>query len=172
MFSLKNSFATLAGVSLFICAVAVLLSPAGSAETEKQKALRSFYLTQTTHNGSQAKSACAEGYHMASLWEIFDTSNLRYATELGLTEADSGSGPPSGELAFGWIRTGTGSFGAGTEMAGQANCLAWTADTGSVLGTVVSLTDNWLSLFVIKATPWDSARDSCSQAHSVWCVHD
>ena len=34
------------------------------------KGPRKFYLTQTTHNGAQALSACAPGYHMASLWEI------------------------------------------------------------------------------------------------------
>ena len=40
---------------------------------------------------------------MASLGEIHDTSNLRYDTDLGLTLADSGFGPP---IVFGWIRTG------------------------------------------------------------------
>lgn len=172
MLSFKKSLAGVVGMSLFVCALAALLSTTVRAETEKEKALRYFYLTQTKHIGSEAKTACAARYHMASLWEIFDTSNLRYDTELGLTQADSGSGPPSGELAFGWIRTGTGSSGAGTEMPGQANCLAWTAGTGAVRGTVVSLTDQWLSLFVTRATPWGSAIDSCSQAHSVWCVQD
>ena len=32
---------------------------------------------------------------MASMWEIHDPSDLRYDTDLGLTLADSGSGPPS-----------------------------------------------------------------------------
>ena len=49
------------------------------------KGPRKFYLTQALHNGAQALSACAQGYHMASLWEIHDTSNLRYDTDLGLT---------------------------------------------------------------------------------------
>ena len=36
------------------------------------KGPRKFYLTKTEHNGAQALSACAPGYHMASLWEIHD----------------------------------------------------------------------------------------------------
>jgi hypothetical protein len=56
------------------------------------KGPRKFYVTKTTHSGAQALSACAEGYHMASLREIFDTSNLRYDTELGGTTDDSEEG--------------------------------------------------------------------------------
>lgn len=172
MFNFKNRFATLAGMLLFVCALVVLLSSAGKAETEQQKALRSFYLTQSTHNGGQALSACAAGYHMASLWEIFDPSNLRYDTQLGLTLGDSGFGPPSGELAFGWIRTGTPSGGAGTEMIGQANCRAWTESTGAVRGTAVSLTEHWTSTFVDRISWWGKGLSSCSETHHVWCVQD
>ncbi len=55
---------------------------------------RKFYLTKTYHNGAQALSACATGYHMASMWEIHQPSNLRYDTDLGFIVADSGFGPP------------------------------------------------------------------------------
>ncbi len=59
------------------------------------KGPRKFYLTKTLHTGAQALSACATGYHMASLWEIHDPTNLRYNTELGFTSgSDSGFGPP------------------------------------------------------------------------------
>ena len=61
------------------------------------KGPRQFCLTKTGFNGSQALTACAAGYHMASLWEIFDTTVLRYNTALGLTKPDSGSGPPVGD---------------------------------------------------------------------------
>jgi hypothetical protein len=46
---------------------------------------------------------------MASMWEISDPSNLRYDTQLGVTTADSGFGPPAGTsfvAFFGWVRTG------------------------------------------------------------------
>ena len=57
--------------------------------------IRQYYLTKTTHNGTAALSACQKDYHMASLWEIFDPSALKYNTSLGYTKDDSGQGPPT-----------------------------------------------------------------------------
>ena len=79
--------------------LAALLPLSGLGQTAvesplKRDARRSFYLTKTTHTGAQALAACAEGYHMASLWEILNPSNLRYDTELGVVVGDSGFGPP------------------------------------------------------------------------------
>src|SRR5262245_25332331 len=69
--------------------------------------VRKFYLTQdNTFDALEAPNACAAGYHMASLWEIFDPSSLVYDTALGHLSGD-GSGPP--EFHIGWIRTGGGS---------------------------------------------------------------
>ncbi len=56
---------------------------------------RQFYLTRNRFQGDEALTACAPGYHMASLWEIHDVTYLRYNTALGSTQADSGLGPPS-----------------------------------------------------------------------------
>ena len=75
--------------------------------------------------------ACAQGYHMSSLREIFDTSNLRYDTDLGQTLADSGFGPPN---FFGWIRTGA--LATGDNIPGRGNCNAWSSASMSDLGTV------------------------------------
>jgi len=58
-------------------------------------AARKYYLTQTFHDGNEVLTACAVGYHMASLWEIQDPTSLRYDNILGFNRADSGSGPPS-----------------------------------------------------------------------------
>jgi len=55
---------------------------------------RKFYLTRGVFSGADALKACAKGYHMASLWEIFDVSTLRYNDKLGATSDDSGSGRP------------------------------------------------------------------------------
>ena len=63
-----------------------------------------FYLTQGFFNGVEAPNSCAHGYHMASIWEIYDPSNLTYDTQRGFREADSGNGPPSNQS--GWVRTG------------------------------------------------------------------
>ena len=70
---------------------------------------RKFYRTQTTFDGAHALTACVLGFHMASLWEIFNVSVLEYDTSLGATMDDSGSGPPADVL--GWIRTGFNSNG-------------------------------------------------------------
>ena len=56
---------------------------------------RGFYLSLATFQGDQVRLACAPGYHFASLWEIVDTSNLRYNNSLGKTTPDSGAGPPT-----------------------------------------------------------------------------
>ncbi len=62
---------------------------------------------------------------------------LRYDTALGLTQDDSGFGPPSGSQVQGWIRTGHASYGGDefSHFAGQVNCLTWTSDSG--WGTVL-----------------------------------
>ena len=170
MFDFKKWFAGLVGLSLFVCSLATLMPLTGRGQGQAQGpfAPRKFYVTQTTHDGSQALSACANGYHMASLWEIFDTSNLRYDAQRGLTTADAGFGPPSNSI--GWIRTG---FTA-SELShpGVANCNAWTSDSNSALGTLVHLPDIWDSPNVTAITPWSSIFASCSNTQRVWCVQD
>jgi hypothetical protein len=56
---------------------------------------RQFYLTPVFYSPAVALSACAAGYHMASLWEVLEPSALSYNTSLGATRADSGQGVPS-----------------------------------------------------------------------------
>ena len=98
MFSFKRSLLALVGVLALVGALATmmpLVSRGQGGNPLNRDPRKAYYLTQTTHNGGQARSACAAGYHMASLWEILDTSNLRYNTELGFTQEDSGFGPPT-----------------------------------------------------------------------------
>ena len=169
MFNFKRFFVGLLGVSLFVCALATLLPLTGRGQGQGQvpHAPRKFYVTKTTHNGAQALSACAAGYHMASLWEILEVSNLRYDTERGSTGDDSGFGPPSNFI--GWIRTG---FSA-SELPhpGVANCNAWTSDNNA-LGTLVHLPDIWDSSNDTAITPWTAIFANCSNSQRVWCVQD
>ena len=130
---------------------------------------RSFYLTRTGHDGNEVLMACAVGYHMASMWEIVDPSNLNYNTELGLTQDDSGSGPPSGESALGWVRTGGISF-SGVGIAGKSNCNNWTTDADGDWGTIAWLSDNWLS--APTTWPFRYYPGEWISAHRVWCVQD
>ena len=138
-----------------------------SAATVKASAsgVRWYYLTQGTYNGANANTACAVGYHMASLWEILDPSNLEYNTALGYTTDDSGQGPPT--TRNGWVRTG---YEKRLSGAGQGNCDAWT-NNSSGFGTVAWLNCEWgdtaPSLYV-----WNAAIGMCDfeLGYHVWCV--
>lgn len=132
---------------------------------------RAFYLTNSEVTGIGAPVFCDSGYHFASLWEILDVSNLRYATENpnAYTKADSGQGPPSFE--YGWVRTGSNAGTSGSP--GFANCNAWTNLTGE--GSAVSLYPQWddqtLPL-VDWLGPWHPLSFACNVPHRVWCVQD
>lgn len=123
-----------------------------------------YYLTKTGYVGDQALTACAPGYHMASLWEIADTSNLRYNRTLGVTRMDSGHGPPTDT---GWIRTGSGSGFLGSP--GTANCRAWTSSAWGDIGSYLFLPNNWTTNDE-DILGWAVAVARCSVARSVWCV--
>ena len=132
------------------------------------KGPRKFYLTKTDmHNGAQALSACAEGYHMASLWEIHDPSNLQYDTELGFTLDDSGFGPPAD---LGWIRTGVTANGNSTP--GLGNCRAWTSANPGDYGSTVRLYSTWAATSVTVVSPWVAEVRPCDQEAFGWCVQD
>jgi len=128
--------------------------------------LRKFYVTTTTANGAAATLACAQGFHMASLWEIFNPSGLEYDTSLGHTAADSGSSAPA---AAGWIRTGENATTLATP--GQGNCNAWTSASAAHNGTIVNLNTDWLAS-VNPVSPWGRFVLACNTAFRVWCVQD
>jgi hypothetical protein len=167
MFSFRRSLNALVGSLVLGGAIAAFmpLVSSGQGKQLKRDSRRSFYLTQTEHTGSQALTACAEAYHMASLWEILDPSNLRYNTELGYTRADSGSGPP---VAYGFARTGREALGGGP--IGAINCHAWTSD--SELGSVFILAENIFDGEPKPISPWVTVATSCSSTFRVWCVEN
>ena len=129
---------------------------------------RQFYLAKVNSEADQALSACAGGYHMASLWEILDVSNLSYAYghPAAYTKDDSGAGPPS--YWNGWVRTGWN--GSSENSAGQANCDNW-SQKATGFGTIVRLVNAW------GTTPgeiftWDATAFQCTGVAPVWCVED
>lgn len=128
---------------------------------------RQFYLTTTTVVGNAAITACAAGYHMASMWEIFEVSTLKYNTGIGYTATDSGSGPPAS--IAGWIRTGVPSFT--NTVPGNANCSSWTSNSAAHSGTRVNLQPQWASASEFTA-PWDSTVQTCNATSRVWCVEN
>jgi hypothetical protein len=130
---------------------------------------RSYYQTSATFAGNAALTACASGYHMATLAEIFDTSALRYAKEVAgaVQGQDSGNGPPYS--ITGWIRTGVGS---GTNnQVGAGNCQLWTSNNAAHFGTTVALNPDWLGA-VTNISPWSGVTFTCNNARRVWCVQD
>ena len=130
---------------------------------------RYFYMTQSLHNGAQALSACAAGYHMASMWEIYDPSNLRYETRLGRTQDDSGFGPPT-TVVEGWIRTGYVAK-ADANIPGRVNCNAWTSSNFEDSGTLVHFSQSW-DAGGPGVVSWVPVSLTCSVGRPVWCVQD
>jgi len=124
-----------------------------------------YYLTKTNYNGANASTACASGYHMASLWEILDPSNLEYNTTLGDAKDDSGQGPPT---YSGWVRTGYNDSSA--NIAGQGNCNTWTSSSPSDHGTFAYLPTDWTTGQDIHI--WEVSTWTCASGVPVWCVED
>ncbi|HZO51549.1 MAG TPA: hypothetical protein VFB63_02475 [Bryobacteraceae bacterium] len=134
-----------------------------------------FYLTRTTHNGSQARSACATGYHMASLWEIFDPSNHKYDHVLGLSGPDTGAGPPTydGHIgdSLGWIRTGSLAQ-VESGRPGRVHCGGWTRSDAVLNGTAVGLIGSDWTTPGTAISPWHAMQVPCNSYVAVWCVAD
>ena len=177
MYSFKKSVIALVGLLVLFGAIAALtpLAGRGQGPAKQQRGARKFYLTQGQYDGSQTLSACADGYHMASLWEILDPSNLSYDTNLGVTLADSGSGPPT--VGPGWIRTGflasAGITAAdGSVQAGTANCQAWTSASSEAHGTYVYLPPYAAITDATVISPWVADTTKCNTDYRVWCVQD
>lgn len=135
---------------------------------------KQYYLSTDRVTGGEVGRVCRRGFHMASLWEILDTSNLKYATQLGVHILDQGSGPPSG--SGGWIRTGwTTTSGSleGSDVPGQAHCFLWTSSSDSYSGTIVWLTNDWTKNWKSRSIePWQAGAVSCDNKENVWCAED
>lgn len=128
---------------------------------------RWFYMSESSADGADADIACASGFHMASIYEILDVSNLRYDTGRGYTLPDSGSGPP--QYSYGWVRTGD--IAQVAVAAGWANCNVWTSASAADYGTVVGLDYYWDDSATVRS-PWDADLLDCSVEARVWCVED
>lgn len=159
----------MAGVLAMLLKPATASLPADQAPASSlpSAAIPTYYLTNGTFDGDEATTACAAGYHMASMWEIRDPSALRYDTALGYATDDSGSGPPSRSA---WIRTGYASNASINDGAGMVNCNAWTSDSASDWGTYVYLNDTWSSAYADSY--WLATMGLCTNELPVWCMQD
>lgn len=136
---------------------------------------KKYYLSQSHLSGDLALLACAAGYHMASLVEILDPTDLTFDTDGDAIQfgSDQGVGPPSG--VSGWVRTG--SLSNDSTTPGLANCNAYGQfANGAPLGpgsrgTTVSLLGD-LTRGATVTGPWNAATDLCVNSHAVWCKED
>jgi hypothetical protein len=134
-------------------------------------ARRSYYLTKSMHLATAAPTACAPGFHFASLWEIHDPSHLSYDATRGYVSNIQGSGPPAGQshtAAHGWIRTGAP---YATSAAGELTCMFFGSSSAGELGTVVALSATWTAASS-TVSPWVASLVRCDFTRSVWCVED
>ena len=154
---------------------------------------KAYYLTASDEfKGDQALGACAQGFHMASLFEILDPTQLYYGYPTDPSQvfhlpdpSDQGNGPPTG--VFGWVRTGYSSAHY-PAPPGATNCSAWTeginvgpAPSFTIYsGTTAAFAHYW-SYYVdatpeyelLKASPWwDFVIEGCGEQQHVWCVQD
>jgi hypothetical protein len=130
---------------------------------------RRFYLTSASFSTNHVLTACAAGYHTASLWEILDVSNLVYEYNLpaATKKADSGYGPPS--YWYGWVRTGWDSSGSTT--TGEGNCNNWSNTSATLHGVSVRLSKSWETAPGDIFT-WDANTFTCDYGGPVWCVRN
>ncbi len=132
---------------------------------------RAFYLTDIEYLPSFISLlACQEGYHFASLGEIAEVTNLRYASELddAHSKEDSGEGPPAER---GWIRTGRDS---GTNSSpGSGNCELWASIDNAHYGSEVAY---WQGFPGVQDEDrfgvWYPSSSRCDVLRRVWCVQD
>jgi hypothetical protein len=129
------------------------------------------YATTTQFNGANADTACAPGFHMAALYEIFDSSEWEYDTARGLVNTDSGQAWPTGFP--GWIRTGYLARSLAIDPPGNANCNGWSVSAASSFGTVAYPSADWdTGAPVSPVHPWITSTSDCSQLRTVWCAQD
>ena len=132
-----------------------------------------YYLTKNSFEGCNAITACDSGFHMASISEIQDPSNLQYANrstaEYLLLVDGQRLGPPSNRM--GWVRSGV------YPPSGFVyDCEDFLERRGNHSGTTLSLND-WFEARIEQtaSTPnmwWQAAHSPCSQPEPVWCVED
>ncbi len=133
-----------------------------------------YFLTNDFFDGGSAIKACDTGFHMASISEIKNPNNLRYANR-SKTVYDSlidrqGFGPPLNRI--GWVRSGI------YPPSGFVyDCDVIKSDLTKQLGTVVAvfaLPSNAGTGLPLSPPNlwWQADQHRCSQPEPVWCVED
>jgi len=124
-----------------------------------------YFLSTGTFAGNAALVACGAGFHMASIYELLDTTGRAYDATRGTTAADSGTGPPA-QIA-GWVRMGGAASGA-------SNCNGWTSNLAAQTGMRATLlTGISFGAAGTNVSPWQvGTTGTCDTAARVWCAED
>ena len=134
---------------------------------------RRFYVSPVGVMGDSTLTACDDGFHMASIWEMLDVTRLRYDTSRGHLTSDMGSGPPN--VLAAWVRTGRGD--GNQDFAGRANCDSWTSANPLHYGSFAVLQSYWNPLqggppADSRLPGWQGGSASCDTNARVWCIED
>lgn len=129
---------------------------------------RFYYVTETSHKGNEVLAACAEGYHFASITELYNPSGLVYDVKAdlgGLNKFDIGQGMAVGAEA--WVRS---AFSDDTETS----CSVWTSADPTHTGTWAYLdyAKNGDAAFSPWIIQWFGGKQSCDTESRVYCVSD
>jgi hypothetical protein len=141
---------------IVVCALAVS-ALALTRSTDSVLAPRLFYVTPGLFAGNQVLTACASGYHLASIWEIRDPSNFAYDTRRGLRNASYQAGPPA--FLEAWLDDGQ-------EPNVNHDCTGWTDSSGSFGRTA------YLGIHYAGPVFYELAQTDCGEEHHVWCASD
>ena len=127
-----------------------------------------YYVTKSLgYTGATATLACDAGFHMASLYELHDTTSLSYDSQLGETVGSDGGVP---RTLDGWVRTG--SFPATINQSGISNCNGWTSSNPADWGSAAIPNFEWDNSSTAQMAPWNGFTRSCGGTGRVWCVED
>lgn len=177
MVTLSNTLRAAVALMVLLVMASLLahISSASSPAVVLTTPARGYYVTIGTagFDGAHALKACTAGYHLASMYEIADTTNLTYRKALGYNQDDSGNGPPWG--AFGWVRTGNNATTGGTiSSEGHVNCNNWTSNASTDYGTAMVILEPSYGLSAphYNMGPWTVVAVSCDQAYFAWCVQN
>jgi hypothetical protein len=166
---------------LLLVAVMVLVSLVGMVGFSRADNAKMYYLTKNSFDGGDAITACDSGFHMASLSEIQDPSNVQYAPGRKPAYDSTYEFVPFDQASdqfpdhIGWVRSGV------YPPSGFVNDCGDFRDKYDIqLGTTMTRRslwgeDNGHSLYEESdpAAWWQSTQTaSCSQPEPVWCVED
>jgi hypothetical protein len=152
-------------------AVSTLHTTGNDVDPPKRKI---YYLTATSFTGGGAITACDSGFHMASLSEIRDPSNLQYAiVSIPAYEARRSTVESTHKRNdFGWIRTGEAPLWGYPD-----NCGFWMSSSDRQSGSTMARYSSRGSVrpepsATDPITSWHKTLTSCALPEHVWCMED